>query len=145
MTWTYGGDPTNSNRDAVRFLVGDTDTNDQLITDEEISYLLSSWGGVFQAASKAARAIAAKFSRQVDKSVGDLKQSLSRRSENYLRLANSLEAQAAAGATRVYAGAITISDKEAVEEDEDRVQPRFKRGQFSEDQRHSDPDADWFS
>jgi hypothetical protein len=33
MTWSYSGDPSSSSTDAVRFLVGDTDTNDQLISN----------------------------------------------------------------------------------------------------------------
>ena len=38
MTWTYSGDPATNARDAIRFLTGDTDTNDQLINDEEIAW-----------------------------------------------------------------------------------------------------------
>ena len=30
MAWSYSGDPDSSALDSVRFLVGDTDTNDQL-------------------------------------------------------------------------------------------------------------------
>jgi len=45
MTWTYGGAPgtttSATRRDAVRLLVGDTDTTDQQITDEEIAFGLS--------------------------------------------------------------------------------------------------------
>ena len=41
MTWTYGNDPTNSSRDAVRYLVGDTDSNLAFVTDEEIAWALS--------------------------------------------------------------------------------------------------------
>ena len=40
MTWNYSGDPSLSSRDAVRFLIGDTDPNDPLVTDEEIAYAL---------------------------------------------------------------------------------------------------------
>ena len=39
MAWTYSGDPSSSARDAIRFLVGDTDTNDQLVTNEEIAWV----------------------------------------------------------------------------------------------------------
>ena len=41
MTWTYSGNPSSTERDAVRFLVGDTDTNDQLLSNEEIDYLVT--------------------------------------------------------------------------------------------------------
>ena len=41
MSWTYSGDPATSDKDAVRFLTGDTDAGDQLASDEEIAYALS--------------------------------------------------------------------------------------------------------
>ena len=37
MAWTYGGDPAANARDAIRFLCGDTDTNDQLLNDAEVA------------------------------------------------------------------------------------------------------------
>ncbi len=39
MAWTYGGDPSANARDAIRFLIGDTDTNDQLLNDAEIAWI----------------------------------------------------------------------------------------------------------
>ena len=41
MTWSYSGDPANSTNDSIRFLIGDTDTNDRLITNEEIAYIVT--------------------------------------------------------------------------------------------------------
>lgn len=94
MTWTYSGNPASSDRDAVRFTVGDTDTTDQLITNEEIAYLLTIHNGVGMASVGAARAIAAKFSRKADqsRSVGDLtlSQQYSQQSFSYHHLADHL-------------------------------------------------------
>ena len=50
MTWTYTGDPNVSDRDKIRFLIGDTDTNDQLVNDEEIEWALTEAGSIYQAA-----------------------------------------------------------------------------------------------
>ena len=95
MTWTYSGTPNTSDRDAVRFMVGDTDTADQLITDEEIAYLLAEEGTPGLAAARAAEAIAAKFARKSDysKSVGDLSlsESWSQRAATFLALAARLQ------------------------------------------------------
>ena len=93
MTWTYT-DPATSTRDEVRFMVGDTDTDDQLLTDLEIAYLLAAWINVTVTASKAASAIAAKFSRLADKSIGDLRISLSQKVASYRQLAVDLMQQA---------------------------------------------------
>lgn len=94
MTWTYSGDPSDSDKDAVRFTVGDTDTTDQLVTDEEIAYLLVVHGAVGMASVGAARAIAAKYSRKADqsRSVGDLSlsQQYSQQATSYHHLADHL-------------------------------------------------------
>ena len=94
MTWTYSGNPSSTDRDAVRFLVADTDSTDPLITDEEIAYLLDLYTEPPHAAVGAARAIAAKFSRDADqaRSIGDLSlnESLSQKSTQYHHLADHL-------------------------------------------------------
>lgn len=94
MTWTYSGNPSSSDRDAVRFLVADTVSTDPLITDEEIAYLLDVYSEAPTAAVGAARAIAAKFSREADqaRSIGDLSlnESLSQKSTQYHHLADHL-------------------------------------------------------
>ena len=94
MTWTYTGDPSSSERDAVRFLVADTDSTDPLISDEEITYLLSLYTEPPHASVGAARAIAAKFSREADqaRTVGDLtlSESLSQKSFQYHHLGDHL-------------------------------------------------------
>lgn len=143
MTWTYGGDPSANSRDAVRFLIGDTDTTDQQISDEEIAYLLSTEGSdVNRAAARAVRSIMAKYARLVDKSVGDLRVSYSQRLAAYKELASELEDRATrrAGAA-VFAGGISQSQKDTIYEDSDRVGPYFYREQF-DDQSVLDPDPD---
>ena len=54
--------------DTVRFLTGDTDATEPLLWDEEITWLDEIWGykgSVYYTAAMAARAIAAKFAREV--------------------------------------------------------------------------------
>ena len=71
MGWTY--DPTNlgtadaaQRLNSVRFLVGDTDTDDQQLQDEEVTFGLAQNGNsVYHAASWSARTISSKYSRQV--------------------------------------------------------------------------------
>lgn len=92
MAWSYSGDPATSSKDAVRFLIFDTDTNDQLLQDAEINWCISQAGdSVYQAAHDAAYAIASKFSRMAtSKTVGDLSLSYSDRAKAYFELANEL-------------------------------------------------------
>jgi hypothetical protein len=125
MSWSYSGDPTSSSVDAVRFLIGDTDFDDQQLSDEEIQFLLSQANGsAYLAAASAAEAIAAKYARLCSKSVGDLSYNYAQRQQHYERLARRLYIKAAEVAMPV-AGGISQSDKRIVEQDADRVQPSF--------------------
>jgi len=69
MSWNYSGDPTDSDLDAVRFYVQDTDSTDPLLSDEEIQYLIDAWkplyGSLLFTASVVADVIASKFARDV--------------------------------------------------------------------------------
>jgi hypothetical protein len=83
-------------------MVGDTDSTDPLLTDEEISYLLVVHVEAPSAAVGAARAIAGKFSREADKqrAVGDLSlsESMNQKATAYHHLADHL-IQLASGIT----------------------------------------------
>ena len=79
MTWSYSGDPSDSALDEIRFLIGDTDTNDQLLSNEEITYLYTAYGDAYAAAVACVVSLISKASRSAEesKTVGDL--SLSRK------------------------------------------------------------------
>jgi hypothetical protein len=132
MTWSYSGDPSASNKDEVRYLTGDTDTTDQLVTDEEINYAISSEANNILAAARTAQAIASKFSRKADKSVGDLNITYSQQTKAYQDLEKKLREMAVKqGSATAYCGGISISDKQTVETDTDRTSPIFERGEFN--------------
>ena len=129
MAFTYDGDPANSDLEAVRFLIGDTDSTDALLQDAEVNWGLSQNSNIYFAASIAAETIASKFARKVDKAVGDLRQSYSQQSKQYRTLAADLKRQASLkGSILPYAGGISVSDKESVEENTDRTSPNFEIG-----------------
>lgn len=130
MVWTYSGNPAANEKDAVRFLIGDTDPDDPLLQDEEILYLLEHTNEVEGAAAEAAYSLAARFSRQADKSVGDLSLSLSQKSAAFWQLAESLWRRSGLRALP-FAGGISKSQKRATEADADRVKPAFSRSMFS--------------
>ena len=128
MTWTYTAPTTD--RDKVRFLVGDTDTTDQLVTDEEIAYVLTTRTNLHLAAADVCEAIAAKSSRKADTSNGTLSVSASQRAAAYATRAQELRARAnALGAPAFFAGGQTVSGKDDLSADGDAVQPAFRVGQ----------------
>lgn len=97
MSWSYSGDPGASTLDLVRFLIQDTDTNDQLLSDEEILYLIGVWSDPYAAAIGCVSSLIAKASRGLEesKSVADL--SITRRNGSRLQqwqaLLKQLEAE----------------------------------------------------
>lgn len=92
MSWTYDGDPDGDRKDEVRFMVGDTDPGAPLTQDEEIAYLLTLHEPVvgkpaWLAAAAVCDAIAGKFGRAVQQSIGSLSRSAQQQYEHYRDLA----------------------------------------------------------
>lgn len=136
MAWTYGGRPGTSSQasriDAVRHLVGDVDSTDQQIQNEEILFALGQTSDeIYGASALTARAIAARYGRLVDTTIDQtgLQASYSQRQKHYLDLAFDLEKQAKKyGGTSLgvpSAGGLSRSEVRAVESDEDRVPSMF--------------------
>ena len=121
----------------VRFLTGDTDSTDVLLTDEEIEYLLSTHTSISAASVQACYAISAKLSRESDLKVGDLSISKSQRSAAYAKLAKDLK-EKASYALSGFAGGISESSKDSEESDSDRVVPDFTKGMMSSELQESE-------
>ena len=100
MAWTY--DETNLDSttaagrlNVVRLLIGDTDTNDQLIKNEEITFALAQANdNVYFAASWSARTISAQFARRVTTKLdGALSANYSDLAKQYKALSDDLREQ----------------------------------------------------
>ncbi len=134
MTWSYlSSEPGSSDRSWVRFNVGDNASDAQEMQDEEIDLLLASEGSKERAAIAAARALGARFARRSTKKIGRLSIAAGEISKRFFDLAAELEkglSRRAGGSDGIYAGGISISDKESEESDTDRVDPGFERNQF---------------
>lgn len=149
MSWSY--DPTNLDTttsagriNVVRLLVGDTDTTDQQIQNEEITFALEQTNdSVYFAAGWAARTIASKYSRQVNTQIdGALSADYSDLAAQYTKLAEDLEYQGKkAGATLgVVAGGITKTQIEAARANTNRIEGSFRRDQFKNPPSYETPE-----
>jgi len=127
MSWTYTNDPSEVPLDAVRLEIGDTDTNDQLLSDEEIEHIMTQATGHFYVAARCCDLIALKLAKDADRSLGPLSVRLSQRSERYGVLAGKLRRRAATGA-EPYFGGLSESERTVDVDDSDLVQPIFKKG-----------------
>jgi hypothetical protein len=142
VAWTYSSDPGTSTsakrRDAVRLTLGDTDTNDQQLSDEEITYFLSQAGDgatidcVRNASLSGAKALRSKYARQVDTTHGKLSVGASKRFEHYAALVRELESDMTRLA-EVFAGGLSIAEKQDDAGDSDLVQPGFEVGMDDHD------------
>lgn len=146
MTWTYSGDPGTSTRNEVRFLISDTNTNEQLFSDEELNFIISSHGSNgMNAAREAAEILIARFAREADsssKSVGDISVSESYASKiaHYKDLANNIAArQMRKAPPRPFANAESLkstADREVINHNTD-----FFAGMMENPNSHNDFDT----
>ena len=129
-----GTDTAAGRLNAVRLLVGDTDTNDQQVQNEEITFALAQNGdNIYLSASWVARSIAAKYARLVDTDLdGQLSESYSQLQKHYKGLSDTLEYQGktTSGGIGFVAGGLSKATMKGIELDTDRAGSRIKRDQF---------------
>lgn len=129
MSWTYSGDPSTSSLDSLRFMLGDTDSANPILQDEEINWVISQNTSIDDAAYSVCMGIIAKYSRLADKSVGKVSIKYSQIVKQYQQLANKLWLNAGIVVTP-YAGGIDVADNQAKAADNSIEQPSFRRGVF---------------
>jgi hypothetical protein len=115
MSWTYSGNPSQSNKDAIRFLVGDTDVLDPLATDEEIEWALTLKSNIYNAASLIASGIATNLARlKISVKIGPISEEYGDRAKFYAARAKELNEMASNNmAIIVYGGGIIDLNTEA--------------------------------
>jgi hypothetical protein len=129
MTWTYGNDPTANadgsyNIDLVRLLIGDTDTNHQLLTDEELDFFISQQNNYYIAAAMAAETLVAKFAPSTQEKLGDWEGAYQQRYDHFVGLGKELRRKAARN-LKIWVGGIQPAEDEA-----DEHKRRFTRDQM---------------
>jgi len=135
MTWSYSGDPSASNLDEVRFWSQLTDTNDQRLSNEEITFLGTKESSNREAAAACCEVLATKYSAEADIKAGasgELSIKMSQLSKQFSEMAIKLREESAKLAGP-WAASISISEKEAQEDRDDRVKPAFARDQWKSD------------
>lgn len=94
MSWTYSGDPANSQVDECRFLLGDTVATEPIMQDEEIQYIIDTYGPnrnkiLYQLFSRAATL----FARDIKRSLGPQSEDPTERLKYFKEKAASYKAQ----------------------------------------------------
>ena len=139
MSWSYDpadlGTTTTSGRlNSVRLLIGDTDTNDQIMQNEEITFALAQTNNnVYYAGSWACHMIASKYSRLVDLKLEGSSSRYSELAKQYITMSdhlNDLGKRTNGKSLGVSAGGISVSDMTVVSQNDDNVDPSFRVQQF---------------
>ena len=146
-TFSYSGDPGASRLDALRFILGDTDENRAVFSDEELDWISTQQPNIWHAAALAADTAWSSFASGQSstgsasnavktRTVGALSLTYSimedkDRAEQFKEMAINFRRRAAlGGGWSPYAGGISKSDKETREQDTDWDRPAFARGMF---------------
>lgn len=142
MSWTYdasqlGLSSAVTRVNTVRYLIGDTDSSDKQVQDEEIAFQLSQTSDdVYKAGSACCSSLQARYARLVDTSQDDgmLSTKYSQLQTHYAALASSLAKQSKQYGTNALgspvATGVSIAANEALDEDTDRLADRFDPDQF---------------
>lgn len=140
-SWSYSGNPATDEKDAVRFLITDTDTRRQLVSDEEILWAISDTGNRYLAAAVCCRTLGSDAAASGSVTVGDMSESGGLDSAGWMALADTYERRAlvVAGAPIPLLGGASLTRRDTVAADSDRRPPTFAPGQFS----RSTGDAFW--
>lgn len=129
MSWSYD-DSLSSDRDKLRFRIGDTNTNDQLLSNELLDALLTTRDSPTLAAVNAVEGILAKFGRDIDRNALGLGGQRSQQTQFYRELLKELRAEAARGNTSAFYGGGSVSGKAAIQDDSDVPLTPFRLNQF---------------
>lgn len=139
MAWSYdetdlGTDTASGRLNSVRLLLGDTDTNDQQVQNEEVVFALAqSNDNIYFSAAWLARTVSSQYARKVNTSFdGALSADYSDLSAQYFKLAENLEYQGkkAGAVVGIKAGGISKAAIDNVRANTDRVTPSFRRDRF---------------
>ncbi len=131
MPWSY--DPSQLATSAlyqVRAEVQDTDPRDQQLQDEEIMYAISVERNLWSAAARCAEMIGRRLIRRADVRLGRSMQiAYTRAAQQYLDMAKALRCKAL-GTTPPFVGGMSVTDKNAYNQDTDLLAPLFTKTQM---------------
>ena len=119
-----------SDLDKVRLRIGDTDSEEVLLSNETINALLTIRNDVVLASIDCIEAILGKFAREIDRQALGLGGPRSQNTTHYQALLKELRAEAARGSTGVFFGGGSIAEKESIREDTDKPLAPFRLNQF---------------
>lgn len=130
MTWTYDATDLTTDIAKIRRDIGDTNTKDQGLTDEEIQSFLDDGLSRDHATLRAAQSLYAKWVRDVDRSNLGMSASRSQKLQHLKDLIDGYLSLRVKRRPTPFVGGVSQDAKDALDDDDDFVKPRTSRGQF---------------
>jgi hypothetical protein len=128
MTWSYDATSTTA-LNKVRRRIGDTNTNDQLLANEEIEDFLSEYSNdLYATAGASCEAICAKLARESSHSTNGMSNSRDQKFDHYERLAERMWGKARLTATG-FAGGVSEAEEDSFDDDTDLKPYSFRIAQ----------------
>lgn len=128
MAWSFNAS-LSTDKDWVRFLIGDTDTNAELVADETIEAILTAEMNVYMAGAEICEYLARGITKGgtiKDRKVGETKIAY-RTTEDLLMLSHKLRMRGSAY-MRPSAGGVYTSDKDDYDTDTSLDKPEIAKG-----------------
>lgn len=131
MTWTYNID-LSTDKDKVRVRIGDTNTNAQLLSDEEINALFSAFSSdLTLTVVGSIRAIIGKLARDYDRSNLGMSAQRSQQIQHYKDLLAEYMGSGVEGMgarAEMFVGGLSRATEESFDTDTDYKGPDMRRG-----------------
>ena len=131
MTWSYD-ETLSTDKDKVRRLTGLTDTNNQRVSDEEISGVLTlTSNDVYETAALIADSLSGAYASRQDLKIDGFSVGSGNESKKWSDLAARIRragSLAQGGLGTPFVGGISLSEMDSVREDTDRNPSRFEVG-----------------
>ena len=141
MSFTYTAQPATRYLDAIRLEIGDTQSNQHEIEDEEIEYAYAREGTVVQAAARCCEMLAAKYAKKDGFRGGTIQTEKTTVSGKYRTMARYLRARGVTAGSFIMPS-MSKDRKADNAADTDTVQPFFKRGIMNNPDVDDDSDSD---
>lgn len=141
MTWTYTPDFTTS-RDQIRLKIGDTNTNSQLLSDEEIAQIYDEQNDdILLAVVGCIKSIIAKLARDYDRNNQGFSASRSQQIQHYRDLLLEYQGTGIDGALAAatgFVGGLSKATEDGYYDDDDWKSNQFRIGQDDNETPHLD-------
>lgn len=126
MSFSYDLSDLSTEFNKLRLEIGDVDSNDYFLDDEEIMYVQSEKTSFYRRAAACCELICIKIARNVKTKIGHFSEDSDEIYVRYKELATKFHAYASINYP--WSSSITVSEKKGYENDTSLVQPKIKLG-----------------